>query len=41
MRAFVEGDHTVVALNTTGTGGAESQIELAGNVSLAAAVFVL
>ena len=41
VRFFFEGDHTVVALNTIGTGGAESQIELAGNISLAAADFVL
>jgi Ca2+-binding RTX toxin-like protein len=41
VRAFFEGDHTVVALNTSGAGGTESQIELAGNVTLTAADFLL
>jgi hypothetical protein len=41
VRAVFEGDHTVVALNTTGTSGAESQIELAGHVNLSAADFLL
>ena len=41
VRAFFEGDHTLVALNTSGTSGAESQIELAGNVTLTAADFLL
>ena len=30
-RFFFEGDHTVVAVNTVGTSGAEMQIELAGH----------
>jgi serralysin len=41
VRAFFEGDHTVVALNTTGTGGAESQIQLAGHIDLTAIDFFL
>ena len=41
VRFFFEGDHTVVALNTTGTSGAESQIELAGNITLSEADFIL
>ena len=41
IRFFFEGSHTVVALNTIGTGGAEAQIELSGNISLSAADFVL
>ena len=34
VRVFFEGDRTVVALNTIGTGGAEAQIELAGRIAL-------
>ena len=41
MRAFFEGDHTVVALNTTGNSKAEAQIELAGLIDLAAVDFIL
>jgi Ca2+-binding RTX toxin-like protein len=41
VRFFFEGDHTVVALNTTGPGGADSQIELAGQVNLAGGDFFL
>jgi Ca2+-binding RTX toxin-like protein len=40
-RFFFEGDHTVVQLNTTGTSGAESAIQLDGHVNLAAADFLL
>ena len=41
VRFFFEGDHTVVALNTSGTSGAELQIELAGNITLSEADFIL
>jgi Ca2+-binding RTX toxin-like protein len=41
VRFFFEGDHTVVALNTSGTSGAEAQIELTGQVNLAQGDFVL
>jgi Ca2+-binding RTX toxin-like protein len=41
VRAFVEGDHTVVALNTSGSGGSEAQIELTGNFTLAGGDFLL
>jgi serralysin len=41
VRAFFEGDHTVVALNTSGASGAEAQIELAGHVDLIGFDFVL
>jgi len=41
VRAFFEGDHTVVALNTTGSSGAESQIQLAGHIDLSAIDFIL
>src|SRR4051794_20039058 len=35
-RAFFEGDHTVVQLNTSGVNGAESEIQLAGHVTVSA-----
>ena len=41
VRAFFEGDHTVIALNTVGTSGAELQIELAGHFDLTAIDFFL
>ena len=41
VRAFFEGDNTVVALNTTGNSGAEAQIQLAGLIDLAAIDFIL
>ena len=41
VRAFFEGDHTVVALNTTGASGAESQIQLAGHIDLIGFDFIL
>jgi Ca2+-binding RTX toxin-like protein len=41
VRSFLEGDHTVVALNTAGSSGAESTIQLDGHVSLSAADFIL
>jgi Ca2+-binding RTX toxin-like protein len=41
VRFFLEGDHTVVELNTAGASGAEAQIELAGDVNLAAGDFFL
>jgi serralysin len=41
VRAFVEGDHTVVALNTSGSGGSEAQIEFTGNFTLAEGDFLL
>lgn len=40
-RAFFEGDHTVVQLNTGGANGAESEIQLAGHVTVSAGDFVL
>jgi Ca2+-binding RTX toxin-like protein len=36
VRFFFEGDHTVVEVNTSGTSGAEMQIQLDGQVQLAA-----
>jgi Ca2+-binding RTX toxin-like protein len=33
VRFFFEGDHTVVAINTSGNSGAETEIELAGKVN--------
>jgi Ca2+-binding RTX toxin-like protein len=41
VRAFVEGDHTVVSLNTSGLTGSESQIELTGIISVSDGDFVL
>jgi Ca2+-binding RTX toxin-like protein len=41
VRFFFEGDHTVVALNTSGTSGAESQIELTGLVNVSGGDFLL
>ena len=41
VRFFSEGDHTVVEVNNNGTGVGEMQIELAGNINLAAGDFVL
>ena len=47
VRFFVEGDHTVVEMNTFGSGDtiadgpAELQIELAGNITLVASDFIL
>ena len=41
VRVFFEGDHTVVALNTTGNSGAESQIQIAGHIDLTASDFIL
>ena len=41
VRAFFEGGHTVVEVNTTGTHGAEMQIQLDHHVHLAKADFVL
>jgi serralysin len=41
VRAFVEGDHTVVALNTSGLSGAESQIELTGIANVSDGDFLL
>ena len=40
VRFFFEGDHTVVEVNTTGTSGADMQIQLDGRVQLAAADFL-
>jgi hypothetical protein len=39
VRSSFEGDHTVVEVNTTGTHGAEMQIQLDHHVSLAKADF--
>jgi Ca2+-binding RTX toxin-like protein len=39
-RFFFEGDHTVVAVNTVGTSGAEMQIQLDGHVGLVASDFI-
>jgi Ca2+-binding RTX toxin-like protein len=39
VRFFFEGDHTVVAVNTVGSSGAEMQIELAGHINLVASDF--
>jgi serralysin len=41
VRLFFEGDHTVVQLNTAGTLAAESEIELAGHITLSAGDFIL
>jgi Ca2+-binding RTX toxin-like protein len=41
VRVVVEGDHTLVQMNTSGAGGAESEIQLAGHVALNAHDFVL
>jgi serralysin len=41
VRFFFEGDHTVVALNTAGTSGAESEIHFDGHINLVASDFVL
>ena len=41
VRFFLEGDHTVVALNTAGSSGAESTIQLDGHVTLVAGDFLL
>lgn len=41
VRFFVEGDHTLVEANTTGSSGTEMQIELTGNVNLMAGDFIL
>jgi Ca2+-binding RTX toxin-like protein len=40
VRWFYEGSHTVVEVNTAGSGGAEMQIELSGRVSLTSSDFV-
>ena len=40
VRFFFEGDHTVVAVNTVGTSGAEMQIELDGRIDLKASDFL-
>lgn len=39
-RFFFEGDHTVVAVNTVGSSGAEMQIQLDGHVNLVSSDFV-
>ena len=41
VRAVFDGTNTIVALNTTGNSGAESQIELAGDIDLSASDFFL
>jgi Ca2+-binding RTX toxin-like protein len=41
VRFFFEGDHTVVALNTSGTSGAEAQIELTDLVNVSGGDFLL
>jgi serralysin len=41
VRVIADGDHTLVQMNTSGAGGAESEIELAGHVALNAHDFVL
>ena len=41
VRFFFEGNNTVVALNTTGTSGAELQIQIAGHIDLTASDFIL
>ena len=41
VRVFFEDDHTVVAMNTVGSAGADSQIELAGHIDLAQSDFLL
>ena len=40
VRFFHEGDHTVVEVNTSGSSGADMQIELAGRAQLAASDFI-
>jgi Ca2+-binding RTX toxin-like protein len=41
VRAFFDGTNTIVRLNTSGATGAESEIQLSGNVTLTASDFVL
>jgi serralysin len=41
VRVIAEGDHTLVQLNTSGAGVADSEIQLSGHVNLAASDFVL
>jgi hypothetical protein len=41
IRTFVEGDHTVVALNTAGSSLAEMQIQLGGVANLSSVDFQL
>ena len=41
VRVVAEGDHTLVQMNTSGTSGAESELQLAGHVALSAHDFVL
>ena len=41
VRVVTEGDNTLVQINTTGNDGTESEIQLAGHVTLFAADFVL
>ena len=41
VRFVAEGDHTLVEVNTSGTGGAEMQVELKGLVNLQANDFIL
>jgi hypothetical protein len=40
VRFFFEGNHTVVEVNTAGTGGAEMQLQLDGHVGLVAGDFL-
>ena len=40
VRVVTEGDHTVVQLNTTGLGGADSEIQLTGHITLSSADFI-
>ena len=40
VRAFFEGDHTVVEVNTAGNSGAEMQIQLDHHVNLAKGDFI-
>jgi Ca2+-binding RTX toxin-like protein len=41
VRVITEGDHTLVQLNTIGTGVAEAEIELSGHINLSASDFLL
>jgi len=41
VRVVVEGDHTLVQMNTSGASGAESEIQLAGHIAVNAHDFVL
>jgi serralysin len=41
IRVVTEGDHTLVQINTTGNGGTDSEIQLAGHITLSANDFVL